>query len=212
MLVARSSSCTDGWAKNSGTVNLTPAPEPEQHQTNEGPLVTHESLHGDQQDPIGPELPPLPSNADAPWVAQLPASFPSFNATDAATVNQAISDAQNSVGPGSIYGTILTGQFRRSGDATSPTPQKALGDVRLGSVEIVRDNDGKATDGKIHGNVFDGRTSSYPAEGTTVQQYFIDNPTVNAIHVGGIHIARPRILWAGPTWEGQDLRTRRSCT
>jgi hypothetical protein len=137
------------------------------------------------------------------WLVQLRAAFPALNTTDTGTVNEAIIDSQNSVGPGSAYGTILTGQFRDS--TSSTTPQQALNELSIGRIKVTKDSKGNTTNAEVVGNVFDGRNSTYPVDhdqnsatpDITVAQYFRDNPRVNAI-------TYRQLIFVGPGFFSQD--------
>ncbi len=183
-------------------------PTPDSNTAQANPPVAQETAEGheDQQEAEVAEPPLDPGVPDDPqWLVDLRNAFPGFDRSDSIIVNTAITDAQNSVGPGSAYGTILIGQFRDSASAT--TPQQALDELSIGSINVTRDNQGNATNAEVAGNVFDGRTSTYPVDhdqnrntpDITVAQYFKNNPTVNAITHGqyvflgsGFFAQRPR--------------------
>jgi RHS repeat-associated protein len=127
---------------------------------------------------------------------QLRSQFPTLSQTDGATVNAAITDAQNATSPDTAFSIILTAKFRTS-NSTSKTPSDALSNIvasTASSITITRDAAGQVTEASANTNaIYDGRTSTLMVDGDnnastpeiSVAKFFKDNPTVNAITYSG---------------------------
>ena len=128
------------------------------------------------------EHPPAQRQDDPDWVRGLKGAFLELSGNDRNATLTAIQDTKDSVD--GTYSTILTGQFRNN--SGSVTPQQAVAELEIGSVEIIRDKvTGEALDAEIKGNVFDGRTSTYfvKSEQMTVEEFFNKNPQTRAITI-----------------------------